>query len=163
MQLRRLSVRVENGLRGNLTTGTIAAYYFALAGAYDGPIPLGHWKLGDRRILWLRHDSGILRTACDGHDSCTMLVRSGAHLHYRSDPQKPLSYALVDLFFTRGDVTNDSDFARAIEDAPSTVPETYLFEKLQRLAATEVPIVRAAACKQLSYYRQKCVDADVKP
>ncbi|MCZ2076132.1 MAG: hypothetical protein LC130_14165, partial [Bryobacterales bacterium] len=40
--------------------------------------------------------------------------------------------------------------------APSTIPERYAVEKLQNLAATEVPIVRAAACELLSYYRQGC-------
>ena len=164
LQLRRLSLRVENVLRGNLTTGAVAVYYFALAGPVDGPIPLGQWQAGDRKILWLRYDSGFLRTACDGHDSCTMPVTSGAHPSYKADPQRPLGYALADLFFTRGEGANDSDFARGIErGAPSTVPEAYLFEKLLQLAATEVPLVRAAACQQLSYYRQKCTHARGKP
>ncbi|MCC6353416.1 MAG: hypothetical protein IT577_05990 [Verrucomicrobiae bacterium] len=46
-----------------------------------------------------------------------------------------------------------------------SVPEAHLldFEKLQHLAATEVPAVRDAACKQLSYYRQKCVETVAKP
>jgi hypothetical protein len=127
MQLRQLSIRVENTLRGNLSDGTTVVYYFALAGAYDGPPPLGQWRRGDRRILWLRQDSGVLRTACDGHDSCTMPVRSGAHLQYKPDLQKPLAYSLADIFLTRGDGTTDSEFATGVEwGAPSTVPEAYL-------------------------------------
>jgi hypothetical protein len=71
---------------------------------------------------------------------------------------------LADIWFTRGDGTTDHEFARGVNwGAPGTVPEAYLFEKLQHLAATEVPIVRAAACKQLSYYRQKCVEPTGKP
>lgn len=159
MQLRRLAVRVENVLRGNLAKSKIEVYYFVSVGAYDGPVPLGSWRPGDRRILWLRRDSGALRTACDGPDSCTMPVRSGAHPQYRPDPQKPLGCSLSDIWFTRGDGITDSEFAKGVDwGAPSTVPEDYLFEKLQRLAATEVPLVRAAACKQLSYHHQKCVD-----
>jgi len=88
-----------------------------------------------------------------------MPVRSGAHPHYKPDSQKPLGCALADIWFTRGDGTTDSDFAKGVDwGAPSTVPKAYLFEKLQRLAATEVPIVRDAACRQLSYYRQKCAE-----
>jgi hypothetical protein len=164
LQLRKLSVRVENVLRGNVNTGTAVVYYFALAGPIDGPIPLGQWQAGDRKILWLRFDSGVFRTACDGHDSCTMPVTSGAHPHYQPDPNKPLGYALADIFFTRGEGTTDGQFARGVEwGAPSTVPESYLFEKLQQLAGTEVQVVRTAACKQLSYYRQNCVPSRAKP
>jgi hypothetical protein len=139
VQLRKLSVRVENVLRGTVNTGTAVIYYFALAGPIDGTIPLGQWQAGDRKILWLRLDSGVLRTACDGHDSCTMPVTSGAHPHYQPDPTKPLGYALADICFARGEGTTDGQFARGVEwGAPSTVPESYLFEKLQQLAATEV-------------------------
>ncbi len=164
MQLRKITVRLENVLRGNLEHGTVAVYYFACAGAYDGPIPLGSWRSGDRRIVWLRRDSAVLRTACDGPDSCKMPVRSGAHPHYNSDPKKTLGYALADIWFTRGEGTNDAEFARGVDwGAPSTVPRAYLFEKLQRLAETEVPIVRVAACKQLSYFQQKCVETGAMP
>ena len=158
LELHKLSVRVENVLRGNVSTDPAVVYYFALAGPIDGSIPLGQWQAGDRKILWLRFDSGVLRTACDGHDSCTMPVTSGAHPRYRPDPHKPLGYAMADIWFTRGEGTTDEEFARGIDwGAPSTVPEPYLFERLQRLAATEVPVVRSSACRQLSYYRQECV------
>lgn len=158
MQLHRLNVRIENILRGSLETGEVAVYYFMFASAFSSPgPPLGQWGKVYRRILWLRRDSGVLRLACDGHNYCAAPVRSGAHPHYRPDPQKPLGYAMADIWFTRGEGTTDDDFAEGINwGAPSTVPEPYLIQKLQRLVATESPIVRAAACKQLSYYRQNC-------
>ena len=167
LQLRKLKIRVENVLRGDVIPGAATVYYFTWAGAFNGPRPLGFWVTGratvSRRILWLRHDSGVLRTACDGWDYCTMPVGSGAHPQYKPDPKRPLAYALADIWFTRGEKTTDADFARQIDwGAPSTVPEAYLFEKLQQLAATEVPAVRTAACKQLSYYHQKCVEPRAK-
>jgi hypothetical protein len=170
LQLRKLNVRVENVLRGDLVVGTTTVYYYTWAGAFNGLRPLGFWdEHGSRhrecrRILWLRRDSGVIRTACDGGDECTMPVESGTHLDYKTDPGLSLGYALADIFFTRGNGATDAEFARQVEwGAPSTVPNAYLFEKLQRLAATEVPIVREAACKQLSYYRQKCVEPSGKP
>lgn len=85
-----------------------------------------------------------------------MPAESGTHPGYKPDPGMPLGYALADIFFTRGTGVTDAEFVRQVEwGAPSTVLEPYLFEKLQRLAPTEVPIVREAACKQLSYHRQK--------
>jgi hypothetical protein len=170
IQLRKLRVRVENVLRGDVIPEKTTVYYYTWAGAFNGPRPLVFWGVTRsinpvyRRILWLRRDSDVLRTACDGWDECTMPAESGTHPNYRADPKKPLGYALADIFFTRGDRVTDAEFANQVEwGAPSTVPEAYLFEKLQRLAATEVPVVREAACKQLSYYRQKCVEPAGKP
>jgi len=88
-----------------------------------------------------------------------MPANSGVHPHYKADPQKPLGYALADIFFTRGMGASDADFARQVDwGAPSTVPEAYLVEKLRHLADTEAPVVRAAACKQLAYFQQQCLN-----
>jgi hypothetical protein len=93
-----------------------------------------------------------------------MPVDSGTHPTYKPDLKKPLGYALADIFFTRGDGVTDAGFARQVEwGAPTTVPREYLFEKLQHLAATEVPLVRDAACKYLSYYQQKCIESGSRP
>jgi hypothetical protein len=169
-QLRKLQVRVENVLRGEDIPELATIYYYTWAGGFDGPRPLGfwmnppHWTPIYRRIFWLRKDSGLLRTACDGWDECTMPANSGSHANYRPDPRKPLSYALADIFFTRGEGVSDAAFAAQVEwGAPGNVPEAYLFEKLQHLALTEPPKVRAAACKQLSYYGQKCAPPMSRP
>jgi hypothetical protein len=163
LQLRKLNVKVENVLRGDGIPGTVAVYYFTWAGAVNGPRPLGFWELDGhatpvpRRVMWLRYDSGVFRTACDGSDHCTMAITSGAHPGFSADSNKPLGYALADLLFTRGEGAIDSQFATGVErGGPSTIPEAYLFEKLRHLAATDVPLVRAAACKQLSYFEQEC-------
>lgn len=102
LQLRKLRVRVENVLKGAPISETITVYYFTWAGAFNGPRPLGFWRVGGRRILWLRRDSGVLRTTCDGWDGCTEGVWSGAHPDYRPDPQKPLDYALSGFAFYEG-------------------------------------------------------------
>lgn len=163
VQLRKLKIRVENVLRGDAVGGAAIVYYFTWAGGFDGPKPLGIWNMPGhstpiyRRVLWLRRDSGVLRTACDGWDYCTMPANSGAHPSYRPDPNKPLGYALADMLLTRGEGVTDTEFAAQVDwGAPSTIPEAYVVEKLQHLAATESPVVRAAACKQLSYYQQRC-------
>jgi hypothetical protein len=85
-------------------------------------------------------------------------------LEYKADPRKPLDFALIDIGLTRGEGADDTEFARGIDWVSTrTAPDAYLFENLQRLAATEVPVVRDAACKELSYYRQKCVETLGRP
>lgn len=89
LQLRRFTVQVENALKGGPLSDTINVYYyFTWVGAFDEPRPLGQRRVGDRRILWLRWDSGVLRTICDGWDGCTRGVESGAHRGRSPDPQK---------------------------------------------------------------------------
>jgi hypothetical protein len=154
LQLRKLQVRVENVLKGDVTAGTVAVYYFTFAGGFHGPQPLGMWRVGRRRVLWLRRDSGVLRTACDGWDGCTKGVYSGAHPHFPVDPQKPITYAVADILLTRGEgKINDDRFAGAIDwGAPG--PEDYLIEKFRHLALTEGSAIKTAACMQLWIYAQ---------
>jgi hypothetical protein len=162
MILSKLQVRVENVLLGSLAYGTHSVYYFHLGGAIDGPRPLGQWEGAKRRIFWLRQDSGVLRTACDGYDSCTLGVRSGSHPQYRADKQKPVEYAVADILLTRGEGAIDDEFACEL-GYYVRAPKSYLFERLQSLAATEVPVVRNAACTLLAAYRQACVASGTKP
>lgn len=166
LQFRKLKIRVENVLRGDSVPTTATVYYFTWAGAFNGPRPLGFWTAEGsstptkRRVFWLKlkSDSGVLRTACDGWDDCTMPVASGAHPNYKPEAGKPLGYALADILFTRGEGATDAEFAAQLEwGAPGTIPEPHLIEKVKQFAATDVPVVRAAACELLSHYRQRCV------
>jgi hypothetical protein len=71
---------------------------------------------------------------------------------------------LIDIGLTRGVGADDSEFAESIAYiSPRSVQQAYFFGKLQRLAATEGPTVRDAACKELAAYRQKCVEWGGKP
>jgi len=166
LQLRRLTVRVENVLKGAPIPQTIEVYYFTFAGGFDGPRPLGFWRVGYRRILWLRRDSGVLRTACDGWDGCTDGVWSGAHPDYRPDPQKPLGYALVDFHLTRGKgPVNKIAFATEVfGQEPVGFPglEEYAIEKLKHLALTEEDEIKSSACESLWIYTVDLVKANIK-
>ena len=166
LQLRRLTVRVEHILKGAPVPEVVSVYYFTWAGGFNGPRPLGFWPVMSRRILWLRWDSGVLRTACDGWDGCTEGVWSGAHPHYKSDPQKPVDYALVDLHLTRGEGTlNEIGFATEVfREELDQVPglQEYSVEKLRRLAQTEHGEVKSSACKSLWIYTVDLVRPVVK-
>lgn len=137
LQMRKLEVRVGNILRGGAIQEVATAYYFTWASGFDGPRPLGFWlspqhptKPLRRRIFWLKRDSGVLRTACDGWDYCTMSVTSRSHPNCKPDPRKPLGYALADICLTQGEGAIDAEFAAQVAwGAPSTVPEPYLFLK----------------------------------
>jgi hypothetical protein len=149
LQLRRFRMRIENVLKGDLAPGGAEVFYYAWAGGFDGPRPLGCWRTGSRRIVLLRRDSGVLRTVCDGWDECTWSVHSGAHPKYRPDPARPLSDAIADILLTRGEGKIAADkFARSL-DWPSS---EYAFERLGHLAATQPPPVKTHACLTLWAY-----------
>jgi hypothetical protein len=149
MHLCRVRVRVENVLRGSVKDRTVLVYYFVFAAGFDGPRPLGFGREPSRRILWLRRDAGVLRMACDGWDTCSTFVESGAHTQYAPDQRKPIGYAITDILFTRGDgEVNEDRFARRIHNNSPT-PDDYLMEKFKHLALTEGPTVKAAACSRI--------------
>lgn len=155
LQLRKLTVRVENLLKGGPVSATITAYYFTWAGGFDGPRPLGFWRKGGRRVFWLRMDLGVLRTTCDGWDYCTEAVWSGAHVGYIPAPQKPLEYALVDLHLTRGTAADEVYFATEVfREEPDQVQglQAYAVERLRHLALTERGDIKSNACMSLWIY-----------
>lgn len=127
---------VENLLKGEPLPATITVYYFVWTEGFNGPRPLGVWPIGHRRVFWLQRDSGVLRTACDGWDFCTIGIESGSHAGYRSDPKRPPAHAVLDLLLTRGQGRiNESAFARQIAwEVPDLGQQSYAVEKLRRLA-----------------------------
>jgi hypothetical protein len=158
MQLHRARIQVENVLRGSIDKPTILFYYFGFGGGATGH-PLGFRGSPSRRILWLRQDSGVFRTACDGQDNCTLHVESGAHPHYQPDPQKSLDYSLVDILLTRGEgEINDDRFAYQVQWSGTFNLPDHVIEKLGHLALTGPAAVKASACSGLWIYTQDRID-----
>jgi hypothetical protein len=156
-ELRRLGVQVENVLRGEIKAEPVSIYYFVTTGGYDGPPPLGFWSLGERRIFYVRPDSGVLRMACDIVDHCTLPVLSGAHPLYKPDPTEPLNNAIADLLFTRGEGVSDEQFAKGIEHGRLfTLPNEDIVTTLGPLSSSVNLRIRTAACAQLRYYGKPC-------
>ncbi len=149
LQMRRMSVAVENVLRGDIPAQEVDIYYFTWAGGFNGPQPLGMWRAGSRRIFWLRRDAGVLRTVCDGWDRCTWGVYSGSHASVKRSPDEDIHRAVADISLTRGEGSvNEARFAGAIQRG-TPVPPEYEVEYDRQLAITERGGVRTAACEQL--------------
>ncbi|HEY1759798.1 MAG TPA: hypothetical protein VGG72_30790 [Bryobacteraceae bacterium] len=163
MLLHRVRVRVENVLKGLLNERTIEVYYFGFAGALNGPRPLDFGLAASRRILWLRMDNGTFRMACEGWDSCTIFVNSGAHPGYKPDVQKPLDYALADILLTRGvGKIDELRFADEVRNAPPDQGvESHVIEKAEYLAATEGSAIKSAACDLMWVHTQGLRDPEI--
>ncbi len=148
LQLRKLRLRVENVLLGDVAPGRLEVYYFTYLPGPVGTAPLGRWIKGGRRVWWLRRDGGVLRTTCDGVDDCTLSVASGAHLGYRMAPGRSVDSAVAELRLTRGSgPVRDLAFASTIEEGLGVdVPERSVIGYLRRLVETEKGVVREAAC-----------------
>jgi hypothetical protein len=147
--MRRMIVGVENVLRGDISNERVDIYYFTWAGGFDGPQPLGMWRIGSRRIFWLRRDRGVLRTACDGGDGCTWGVYGGNHPRLTVNPADSIDRAVAEIVLSRGQgLITEARFAGAIlRGAP--VPDEYQIEDFRRLAMTELGVIKTAACEAL--------------
>jgi hypothetical protein len=153
LQLHKVTVHVENVLKGAIPEHTITVYYFTFATLDQGFRTLIFHREPVRRLLWLRKDGGVYRTACDWQN-CTVWVESGAHPGYRPDPSASLDQIKIDLLLTRGEgPVSDHRFAeevgRAVELAGM---DGYTIEKLRNLALTESSEVKYAACQGLWIY-----------
>jgi hypothetical protein len=156
LQLHRVTVHVENVLRGTIPEHTITVYYFAFANLNEGNRILIFHQEPTRRVLWLRKDGGVYRTACDWQN-CTVRIESGAHPGYRPDPNASMDQTLTDLALTRGEgPVADRRFAQEmgyIVGRPGL--DAYTVEKLRHLALTESSEVKYAACESLWGYNNE--------
>ncbi len=157
VQLYRVTVDVENVLRGKNIPNEIRVYYFSGVGSQGGPARLGmrenggRWRVGDRELFLLRWDSGVLRTKCDTLAACVYPVLTGAHPGFRVDPTKPIAYSVVRLLLSRGEGCSDKQMIEAIESLQSwNLSEKYALTRLLDIAETETPPVRNAACQDLA-------------
>jgi hypothetical protein len=166
VQLYRVTVDVENVLRGQGIPGKIAVYYFSGVGSMGGPPRLGmhenggRWQRGDRELFLLRRDSGVLRTKCDTLHACVYPVLTGAHPAFRVDTTKPIAYSAVRLLLSRGEGCSDRQMIEAIASEFPNSPGAaelsmkYAIARWQEIAQTETPDVRNAACKKLVYHAE---------
>lgn len=155
-QVFRVTMRVENVLRGGIAPGEdLQAFYLRSLGISGPPrmgIWHGSWHIGDREVFFLQKDKGVLRTVCDTFAHCAPPVLSGAHPNYRPQPGEPVSHSIVDILLTRGQDIGDAQMASAIEhEKADGFSWTYTVEKLRELAASDAGPVREQARVTLSY------------
>ncbi len=156
LELRRVKVGIENVLKGDVPLGPAEIYYFTLPPDADEPQPLGMWHAGERRIFYLRPEVGVLHTACDGRDDCTIPYETGSHAGFRPDTHRPVDYAIAELLLTPGDGVTDEQFAHSIEQKVPARPINFVIDRLEQLASSSGEAVRAAACMQLRYLDRAC-------
>ncbi len=157
VQLSRATVQVENVLQGDVGPGEISIYYFRYL-LVSGPPRLNGWQKGARNVFFLRRDTGVFRTFCDGWARCVVPVFSGPHPGFYL--KGPLEQQIVDLLLTRGQGTGDQEMVQAIfRSQADQFADGYTIQKLQRTAMNETPAVRQAACKKLSSFSAFAVKA----
>jgi hypothetical protein len=155
MQLCKVTVRVENVLRGDVHETIIPIYYLigtrlmghALMGMEGRG---GKWRIGDRAIFFLQWDSGVLRTIYDTWAFATPPVLTGAHPNYKPQPNEPISDSIIDILLDRGQGCDDKQMALAISTFHADNYDlAYTVRKLRQIALRETPMVQEAAKKKL--------------
>jgi hypothetical protein len=155
MQLCKVTVRVENILRGDIGAAVVPVYYL-ISIRMNGPLRMGmeghggKWRIGDRLIFFLRQDSGVLRTVVDTWAQPTAPVLTGAHPNYKPQPNEPISDSIIDILLNRGQGCDDKQMALAISTSHAYFFDlAYAVRKLRQIALRETPLVREAAKKEL--------------
>jgi hypothetical protein len=163
LQLHKVTVHVENILKGAVPERSFPVYYFTFVNLNVGFRALVFHREPVRRVLWLRKDGGVYRTACDWQN-CTVWIASGAHPGYRPDPDASLNQTLVDLTLTRGEGPVDNhQFAKELDQFVGRAGlEAYTIEKLRHLALTESSEVKIKACSDLWMYAHEKIDVRLR-
>ena len=154
----RATIEVENVIRGRVGLGTKNIYYFNYY--VSGIRQVGDWDLGSRYLFFLEHDSGVLRTICDGRSTCVIPVFTGAHPDFRPAPDEPTAHTLIDLLLTRGKGCTDKQMMEALRgstyDKAFTFSKEYTINKLQQLVETETPPIGERACEAIVNLGYRC-------
>lgn len=157
MQLCRITLKVENVLRGNIKSATVSIYYLVNVGSNGGPPRLGMigrsgiWRMGDREIFALRWNSGVLRTLRDTYPEGVEQVLTGAHPDYRPSPGEPVLQTVIDILLSKGRDCTDAQMSDAVRRFRAYHYDlAYSVRKLRNLAAEKSPEIREAALKKLS-------------
>jgi hypothetical protein len=160
MQLRRVNVRIENVLRGDIQPKTVSVYYFISLRA-GGHLLMGmsghggHWHVGDHLIWFLRWDSGVLRTMLDTWAQTTVTVLSGSHPNYRPVANESLAHQIIDIMLDPGKQCDSDQWALAILDSSmraSSFDLPYTVAKLRQIAMTFRPVASEAALGELQAF-----------
>ena len=162
LQLHRVTVHLENVLRGSIPEHTITLYYFAFEYLNTPHLPLIFGKAPSRRLIALRKDGGVYRAAIDGWN-CAPRIATGAHPGYKPDPNASALQYEVELSLSRGEgPVDDGDFADAIRVRAGFGQESTAIEKLRHLALTESGKVKWAACAWLRQYSGMTIDESLR-
>jgi len=162
LQLHRVTVHIENVIRGDVPERDITLYYFAFEFLNTSHHPLIFGRSPSRRLIAMRRDGGVYRAAVDGWN-CAPRIVTGAHPDYKPDPGASTTEYEAALSLTRGKgPVEDSEFAEAIRMSAGAVPDRSTVEKLGRLVVTESGKVRNAACVGLRHCIQWGDDEGVR-
>ena len=119
IQLRRVNVRVEKVLRGNVRGRAVPLYYLS-AYQISGPPRMGmvgqggHWRVGDHIIWFLTWESGVLRTVKDTWADTTVTVLTGPHTGYEPKPKESYTHQVIDILLDPGEQCDSDQWALAI-------------------------------------------------
>jgi hypothetical protein len=139
MQLGKVTVRVENILRGDIGA-TVVPVYYLISTRSMGHVRMGmegrggKWRIGDRAIFFLHRDSGELRTIFDTWAFATPPVLTGAHPDYKPQPNESIANSIIDILLDRGQGCDNTQSAHAI-----LVSRTDTFDLAYTGAHSEVP------------------------
>jgi hypothetical protein len=150
LQLVRVSLSIENVLKGGIPADRTEFFYITAAGGYVGPPVMGFGSTHPLRfLLFLRQEQGRLRTFLDITTDCYALVYSGAHPGFKGGNAEPLGDQFVDVLLTPGRGATEAGMVRSIfDEAPLEISPGYTVKKLLTLATSQPPLVRTAACLQ---------------
>lgn len=161
IELRKLAVRVETVIKGNVRGPIVQVYYLHDLSSSGGPPRVGtndwggRWSIGDRLIWFLRWDSGVLRTVSDTSAHTTVTVLTGLHPNYQPSPNESVADQIIDIMLDDGKGCEGDHWALAILKSSmraSSFDLAYTVAKLRHIASSGGLYTAEAAVGELERF-----------
>ena len=150
-RLVRVTLDVENVIRGELGRRRVPIYFYTPWGTVSGEI--NSLRTGKRYVHFLMWDKGVLRAVRDVVRT-SIRIYSGQHVRLPLTPDRPLGERLAMLLFVPGAELDPDEFSAGLLDASAMgwneLGRFRTAQLLRGLLRNEHPQVRIAACEELS-------------
>jgi len=160
LQLARVSLRVENVLRGKIPGSQVNYLVYGTAAGHAGPAVNMIPTVGQRVCVFLREDDGTLRSFIDVYQAMVG-IHSGRH---RTVPPGSLAEQVSHLLLVPGEEVSVDTYASQLPNDVHTSVQILgplkSYRLLELIAGSSVPRVQASACREIysAFIDSGCVD-----
>ena len=159
IELLKIEVEVENLLKGDVPGSEITVYYFVISPHNNKSVAIYPYtsEAGERRMFFLRNESGVIRPVGDVNDY-TLGVASGSHKGLEAKPGASLGEKISWILLTPGRRFRPRPFATYLSEsravAMSVCSESCTQALLRQLLTNDNEAVRNAASRQILALRR---------
>ena len=149
LRLQRITIQVENVLKGPAQTGEIAFYRYGWSPDQPMTGPWGIVVPGERDVFFLKTGDGVLRTTVDLYPS-HIEVLSGRHVDYKPRPGQSIEESIAEILLTPAEDVRPDAFSQGLRTASAIgielLGQSGTLRIMKPLLESKESVLRQQAC-----------------